>query len=192
MDRYWNAERKIEAQEETIAYLKEMLSIVKQELENERKKSEQDKASAANMRKQMQIEITLHKELSKRNAALAEKCRNDLKVVLSVTRIPRLTTIYQTVLRKKEGQKLYDQRQNLAQSKILEEAGKESEETYLEEFVNNLGMIPDMRRPSSPGRRSPGRRSPGKQSPSSRGRGSPTRTERGDLSHTEFNRHAKA
>jgi hypothetical protein len=42
----------------------------------------------------MQIEIALHKELAKRNIALAEKCKADLKVVLSVTRIPRLTTLY--------------------------------------------------------------------------------------------------
>lgn len=85
--------------------LKQMLDIVKAELEAEKEKAAKEAERSARMRKQMQIEIRMHKEIAKRNIMKVEKTKKELRVILAVTRIPRLTTLYQQVLRLAEGQK---------------------------------------------------------------------------------------
>ena len=42
----------------------------------------------------MIVEIKLNEELAKRSNALAEKCKHDLKVVLGILRVPRLSMMF--------------------------------------------------------------------------------------------------
>ena len=74
--------------------LKQMLNIVKDELLAEKEKAAKEAERASGMRKQMQIEIRMHKEIAKRNIVKVEKTKKELQVILAVTRIPRLTTLY--------------------------------------------------------------------------------------------------
>ena len=60
-----------------------------QQIETEKKFTEKEKLFKKVYRK-FNIEISLKEEIAKRSTALAEKCKQDLKMALAICRVPRL------------------------------------------------------------------------------------------------------
>lgn len=56
----------------------------------------------------MQIEIKIKEELAKRSEELAKKCKKDLKMVLAICRVPRLSHMFQQACRKEEDKKTFE------------------------------------------------------------------------------------
>ena len=53
----------------------------------------------------MLFEIKLNQEIAKRSNAFVEKCKQDLKIVIGICRVPRLSHMFQQACRKKIDQK---------------------------------------------------------------------------------------
>ena len=91
----------------------------------------------------MHVELKVKEEISKRSETYAKKCRQELKILLAICRVPRMSHMFQQACRKKHDKKTFEMLEKRAQNQILEFKGDVPEEEFFEKFTKSVGTLPN-------------------------------------------------